>query len=373
MTTKLKVAVLLVAMASALVGVDANAANGETQVKTLRPGDPGGGGGGGTGGGGTGGGTTPNYNTRGGSNYAWYYVSPSCDREPYGVLPNFQLQRSVIETQLIQMYDEGQRKLRIPVFIRHNNHGSGTAFSSAGGTIGVQGLANLRDLVLTAATIGYNEFQVGLFPLGENDNTVWTGTSFNASQLAILDENWNVIRELTYQMRGTGVKFYMDLGNESFHAGTEGFIKKNDNRTNYNKEIWSRFRSEFTVGESVGFSVRQGEIKNLDSARMVYGDTPPYIMDMHLYSDYANSLASIHRGLNNANYKYTQLIVGEAPYDDAAAADGILAGKYNIGNRTLFYVLQWPQDNSPDPGQCPPTTMNVAPPLEFGKYINRGF
>lgn len=346
--------VLMVAIAVSL-SFGANAGSGQStrsnQLSLLPPDD----GGGGTGGGGTGGGGSnpPDSGYRGGSNYAWYYVSPTCVREPYGVLPNFHLKRTTIETQLIQMFDEGQRRLRVPIYF-HRGSQTGTVFNSTGGTLGTQALTNIRDLILTARAVGFLEFQVGFFPIGDNDAKNWTG-GLTETRNSYINENWGVIQEVMGVLRSTGVFFRVDLGNETFHVNS-GTYPIYDAWTLYQQEIWKRFRTNFSVAETIGFSIRQSEIGNLDKARVVYGDFPPYVMDVHLYSNYSNDLARVHSELNSANYKYTHLVVGEAPYNDATAAADIANGKTRIGGRTLFYVTQWPLETASQcgSGECGP-------------------
>src|SRR5580692_7387197 len=45
----------------------------------------------------------------GGSNYGWYYLTASCNREPYGVVYNYNTATATIDSQLQQMYNNGQR------------------------------------------------------------------------------------------------------------------------------------------------------------------------------------------------------------------------------------------------------------------------
>ncbi|MDQ6824866.1 MAG: hypothetical protein M3007_05305, partial [Candidatus Eremiobacteraeota bacterium] len=59
----------------------------------------------------------------GGSNYGWYYLGPGCDRETYGVIYNYDTQKSTIDAQLRQMYINGQRRLKLPLYFAR---GTGT-------------------------------------------------------------------------------------------------------------------------------------------------------------------------------------------------------------------------------------------------------
>src|SRR5437660_564192 len=70
----------------------------------------------------------------GGSNYMTYHLDPPCNREPYGVVYNYDTATATINSQLQQMYNNGQRRLRIPIF-----HGrginSGTVMDSTAGDL----------------------------------------------------------------------------------------------------------------------------------------------------------------------------------------------------------------------------------------------
>src|SRR5579863_6463063 len=52
----------------------------------------------------------------GGSDYGWYHLDPPCSREPYGVVYNYDTASGAINSQLQQMYTNGQRRLRIPIY-----------------------------------------------------------------------------------------------------------------------------------------------------------------------------------------------------------------------------------------------------------------
>ena len=70
----------------------------------------------------------------GGSNYLTYHLDPPCSREPYGVVYNYDTATATINAQLQQMYNNGQRRLRIPIF-----HGrgvdTGSVMDSTGGLV----------------------------------------------------------------------------------------------------------------------------------------------------------------------------------------------------------------------------------------------
>lgn len=305
---------------------------------------------------------------RGGSNYHFYDLD-GCVREPYGVLRNFHIARAKIESDLIAMYENGQRRLRIGIF-----HGrglsSGTLIDSTGGTIDQQYLTNLADLLTTIRLIGYEEIQFAFFPQAQNNPTNWsTSFSWGSTQESYLQENWGLVTKVMPVLRASGMFFKVDLGNElyipRFHPTTLAL----SNQTAYAKKMWEKFRATYSIGESVGFSVRPSEISALSGARLVYGNYPPYLMSIHVYDNVDSTIRSAHSALNSANYKVTGLVVGEARYNHLSSAQQIQTASLNIGSRPIHYVIQWPLAES----ETCPNDVNVAPPLEFGNYILYGF
>src|ERR1700693_5473049 len=69
---------------------------------------------------------------RGGSNYLWYQLS-GCNKEPFGAIYNYSgITESIINGQLQTMYNNGQRRLRIPIFHARGLE-TGTIMDSTGG------------------------------------------------------------------------------------------------------------------------------------------------------------------------------------------------------------------------------------------------
>lgn len=82
----------------------------------------------------------------GGSDYAWYHLDPPCSREPYGVIYNYDTASATINSQLQQMYNNGQRRLRIPIYFARGIN-SGTIMDSTGGNLAPQFQTNLTNLL----------------------------------------------------------------------------------------------------------------------------------------------------------------------------------------------------------------------------------
>jgi hypothetical protein len=97
---------------------------------------------------------------RGGSNLLWYALGPNCDREPYGILPNYHEPgvRAAVRAQLIDLRVSGQERVSIGIF--HftpstptlDGRVTGTQLDSSGGALRPQYLQNIRTWSPTCVT-----------------------------------------------------------------------------------------------------------------------------------------------------------------------------------------------------------------------------
>jgi hypothetical protein len=78
-----------------------------------------------------------------------------------------------INSQLTEMYNNGQRRLRIPIYFARGIN-SGTIMDSTGGNLAPQFQSNLAGLLAAIKTAGFLEVEVGFFPQASNDPTNWT-------------------------------------------------------------------------------------------------------------------------------------------------------------------------------------------------------
>ncbi len=302
---------------------------------------------------------------RGGSNYNFFSID-GCYREDFGVLKNFHIATDIIRNDLERMYQNGQRRLRIGIF-HARGASSGTLIDSSSGGLPPQYVSNLAGLIALAQQIGFVEFAIALHPNGQNDTAGWSGTGgqWDANDQSLLDENWGVLTSIMPVLRASGALYRVDLGNEFYVPRVMGRFGVNK-ATRYMQIFWARYRAHYSLSETTGFSVRPSEAANLSQARLVYGDTPPHLMDVHLYDTPGNTLRAADRGLREASYDGVGLVVGESYYNDAASAAEIVSAAPQL-SRTVFWVMQWPLTRN---SSC--SDVNVAPPLDFSNYINAG-
>lgn len=302
---------------------------------------------------------------RGGSNYNFFAID-GCYREDFGVLKNFHVATDIIRSDLERMHQNGQRRLRIGIFFGRGLN-SGTLIDSSSGGLPAQYVSNLAGLIALAQQVGFVEFAIALHPNGPNDTASWSGIGiqWNALDQSLLDENWGVLVSIMPVLRASGALYRVDLGNEFYVPRVSGRFGV-DKATRYMQIFWERYRQNYTLSETTGFSVRPSEAGRLSSARLVYGNTPPHLMDVHLYDSPGDTLRAADRGLREAAYDGVGLVVGESYYNDAGSAQEIAATAPQL-SRTVFWVMQWPLSRN-----SPCADVNVAPPVDFSNYINAG-
>src|SRR5579864_9227261 len=126
----------------------------------------------------------------GGSNYGWYYLGPNCDRERYGVIYNYDTQKTTIDAELAQMYINGQRRLLLPIFFGRDAN-TGSVMSSTGGNLAPRFRTNLTNLFAAIKAAGFVEIVVSFNPQVGNNANLWETFSADYFQ-----ENWELIQNL---------------------------------------------------------------------------------------------------------------------------------------------------------------------------------
>jgi hypothetical protein len=303
---------------------------------------------------------------QGGSNYGWYQIN-GCDREPYGVIYNYDTQSQVINSQLQQMYNNGQRRLRIPIYHGHGLN-TGTVMDSTGGNLSPQFRTNLANLLVEIRSIGYVEVEVGFFPIGATDPTQWDRNGAGYSEDSY-QENWNVVYNLHSIIANAGFPVYrIDLINEGIPTSAQPALLQ------YTQHLWNDYVSVFGKNDTVGASVIV-DADRISQMPVVYGNSrygnhgSPYLFDIHLYdgSNPSQLFMTAYNSLNLAGYAGVGWIIGEAFYNDAVEAQGLQSAIQSTG-QTVFYLTQWPLQSST---AC--QLVSIAGVLDFTNYRSYGF
>lgn len=370
---------------------------------------------------------------RGGSNYLVYRVNYSeCagrtnydnntnGRECYGVIQRYHESdnnvsvRSIVQGQFSQMLSNGQRKIRIGLYFSSRPIRSSIVINpDPSGSLGARNLQNLRDLLTDARQLGFNEIEIGLFPLWESspycfsqagnalvypDCANASGTEADITQLVsryqtVISE----VRAVAEQARvNAGVNYRLDLGNELVAESARPAAHFTALR-----RIWDWYASSFGSNDTVGFSIPLDSTYaagvRLGQLGVVFGARPPSALQVHIYGDHGhwNSKGTFQTILpdteeqifvaadtfmdsQSALFNNLPWIIGETWYSDSTTAQRLDAAIRN-SNRKIQFLLQWPRwRNDAGPCQTVPGTAiedcapNPADLYQFGPYIERGF
>ena len=295
----------------------------------------------------------------GGSNYDFYNLTGGCDREPYGVIDRFDTARDTITAQLSQMYDAGQRRLRIGIFHQHGPD-SGTVMDSSTGDLSPVDRQQLVELLAAVKSAGFQEIEVAFLPIGADDPHDWWGMSESSYQ-----EDWGVISRLHPLIAAAGLPYRIDLLNEGMPMSDQPVLRS------YAQRLWADYTAAYGSADTVGFSMTVWIADRATQLAAVYGSNPPSVFDLHLYGDSWNG--DEHSQFVDADQKMNSLgyhqpwIIGETYFDDATAADGISRAIAETG-RQVLYLTQWPLTRTQ---AC--SDVDQAPPVTFAAYHTAGF
>ncbi len=280
--------------------------------------------------------------SNGGSNYAWYDIDESqtsgnsC-REPYGIIANYHVGgvRDTVKIQLVSMRDNRQEKLRIPIYHMRNPSG-GTILNSINGQLQDQDEANLTLFLQDIVAAGFNELEVGFFPQGSNNPTIWDSNNYGWQE-TYFQENWNFIYRTHDVLEDAGIStLRIDLMNEGAPADNQALTKQ------YVTELWWNYNSIFGKSDTIGFSIGGADsdrYNNLVDALNETGYGLPYLWGIHIYEDlFDGNLEELDEHMSNANDSRSW-VIGETFYDDQSVKEHFETSSIR---RTIWHVYQWP-------------------------------
>ncbi|WP_329048849.1 hypothetical protein OG738_39890 [Amycolatopsis sp. NBC_01488] len=307
---------------------------------------------------------TPVTTGHGGSNYDFYQLDHDpggCDREPYGVINSYDKAPATIAAQLKQMYAAGQRRLRLGLFHQHGAD-SGTVMNSTGGDLSAANRRNLANLLAAVKAAGFQEIELGFFPIGAADPHGWS--SWDETQY---QENRKLVGNVRGIVAKAGVPYQLDLLNEGMPMSDQPVLLQ------YAHRLWTDYTAAYGKGDTVGFSMTVWIAGRAQQIPAVYGGDVPNVFDVHLYGDDWNGdeyhqFVDAHNELASHGY-HQGWIIGEGYYDDETAATGIAQAIKDTG-QVVFYLTQWQLSRQ---DACHDKTVDVAPPVSFAHYLAAGF
>jgi len=317
---------------------------------------------------------------RGGSNFAWYGPGTACSDStcysPYGVISNYDVASGTIDDVLSQMYNSGQRALRIPIYHRGDTAGTDCTgpvgrdqtMYSAGGTLGTQCLANLTNLLASIRSHGFAHVEFGLFPQAYNDPRfapAWPANWTNVQPYeGYYQENLALIKKLRPIFVASGLNYTIDLMNE-------GILESTSERLGlYAKRLWADYTAAFGKFDTVGFSIPcdwNSTIvpcsRQLSYLSSIYNNNYPNVFSFHFYNNAYTSWTNAWNTLSASGLRQSW-IIGETYYNDPTEALDLSNAHTASGNSVLF-LLRWPLQRG--------SNANINPPIDFSAYSNRGW
>ena len=300
----------------------------------------------------------------GGSDYGWYQLDSPCIREPYGVVYNYDTATATIDGQLQQMYSNGQRRLRIPIYFARGLN-TGTIMDSTGGNLSSRFRSNLTNLLAAVKAAGFVEIEVSFNPQSNNNPIGWSTFSSD-----YYNENWTLIQNLRPIFAGSGIPYHIDLLNEGIPPlAVPGYASL----LQYDQMLWNDYVAAYGSSDTIGFSII-ADAAHANSVSQVYAKSAygnpgaPPIFDVHIYDETGTSFATAYSALTSQGYKGVDWIIGEAYYNDAAEAAS-LRQQITTTGQTVLFLTQWPLTSGTS---CSPD-VNVAPPANFANYQAKGF
>ena len=317
----------------------------------------------------------------GGASIGWFHLGPACDRDPYGVIANYMSEnealpraRETIDAMLRQMYDQGMRRLRIPIFFGHDIN-TGTVLSSTGGNLSAQHRRNLADLLAAIRRHGFVEIVPAFMPVGAwndpaNKDYVLTEERYQ--------ENWQLIRNLRPLFVASGLVVRIDLGAEAIPSIRE-LTSQDNHRTllHYTRRLWLDYISAFGSADTVGFSLIGGGNTSGDRLAIlpsIYGANPPPVLALDIYEDMYDSFVAARRKLQAMGPPWSKLpwIIEETFYNDPETAVELRRAITDT-KQNVLYMLQWPVTNPLVPPNDSCHHVNVGSAAGYWHYRGQGF
>lgn len=360
---------------------------------------------------------------RGGTAYGFFQVdstsgsNPICDRVPYNVVANYDLQKSVIDQQLKNMYwKDKQSSLYLPIWYSFEGHWC-TGTSLRGPDLGSNGSGlktacsdNLAAILTKMGSIGFKLVKPSLAPQGVIDPwpnwpSDWISDAELSQYLAspgitvlssanqyrgFFNETWLVVQQvkgiLEQVFADTGLDFLFDLNGEQMPSQVSGNPQAMLAMEKRAKLLWKNYVQAYyaalqtpSIPKTAGFSVicdGSGSecLSRLAKISTVYGLTGKYpeYLDLHNYDDpsaIGSAIAWRNSQSQNPGIAGMKITVGETYYQDSG-----LALTYQNYHPQIIYLWQFPlaQPRPPDPNSmC--NAINRAPEYSFSVYRAKGF
>lgn len=286
----------------------------------------------------------------GGSNYPVYdcqpYLNNPTDATWYSdgaldlVVGHYHLDPAKVNSQLQQMFQEGQRKIALVIWFSrlddNNKDTHGHMLNINGGRMRPQHEANYIAVLNKISEIGFNEVMIRFVQNGHSDPGTW-----NSWDETKFQENWNFIFNAVTvgntTLNGKSIRRTYDLGGEQGGLNVKQMSP-------YVLKLWQNYTHLFGNSFTCGFSIAHEAgrltqyINNLKTTGIL-----PYEYSITIYRDEVNAINTIRNELKYNGELSKEVIIQEGNYNDDTEMNNILAAAYiNIDKVKVRCYMQWP-------------------------------
>jgi hypothetical protein len=326
----------------------------------------------------------------GGSNYLWYALGTDCEREPYGIVPNYNdpAVRAQVRTQLADMFAAGMSHLSLGMYFAHGTS-SGTAIDSSDPAQVAQAAQNVSDLLADVKAAGFGQVLFRFFPVGAIDPS---DPSYDPT---LVSEHFQLITAIRPSLVDSGLSYLLDLSVEGAPRDSDLPLipdpwkyPANSNWSHGVRALWQAYFAAYGSADTIGFSFLTDDDPDKLHARVrhmryVYEGNYPAVFAVDIYGDASANETAKFVSFDTAmreedasgalGWLNAPVIIAETFYDDPIAAEDLQTAIRQTG-RFVPFLTQWPLDrgaNAATGGLC--ADVNVAPPFTWQVFGAYGF
>lgn len=319
----------------------------------------------------------------GGANYLWYALDPGCEREAYGILPNYTKPgvRTQVQQQLAVMINRGMRRLSIGIHFADGNTPqtrAGTVIDASDGAKVSQVQANLAQFLGDIEAAGFHEVLFRFFAQG---NMSPSSPIFEPS---LMLKYWSLIQTLRVPLANSGMPYLIDLmvegapndSDSPFCYPDRGKCPKHPKWSNAVRDLWQKYVAAYGAVDTVGFSFittshRRARVRHMPYVYANGGYPSTFAMDFYANDATGDSevdeFLDMHKLMNVYDHGGADWIIAETYYNDPFVAAGLSSAIAATGQPVAF-LTEWPLDRA---ATCP--HVSVAPPYQFDIFRMYGF
>ncbi|MDR2012984.1 MAG: hypothetical protein LBQ20_08075 [Rhodanobacter sp.] len=325
----------------------------------------------------------------GGSNYLWYALGADCDREPYGIVPNYNdpAVRAQVRAQLADMFAAGMSRLSLGLFFAHGVS-DGTAIDSNDPVQVAQAAQNVSDLLADVKAAGFRQILFRFFPIAAINPS---DPNYDPS---LVSEHFRLIAAIRPSLVDSGLNYLIDLSIESAPRDSNLPIISNPWKypahTQWSqgvRALWQSYFAAYGSADTIGFSFLTDDDPDKLRARVrhmryVYEGHYPAIFAVDIYGDATANEADKFESFDSAmrkedasnamGWRDAPVIIAETFYDDPIAAENLQRAIVQTG-RYVAYLTQWPIDRGASAGTGLCADGSVAPPFTWQVFGAYGF